>query len=902
MRAPAMSALAMASLRHARRAPAQLALSVIGIALGVAVMVAIDIAISSSKRAFNIAQQSVSGRATHRIVAAGEGVDERVFGVLFRELGQVPATPVVQGQVWPLLVSTPKPRDQGRAAALTLLGVDPFSDGPFRGHLGERGERIEGAPSGVLPLSSLLTEPGAVVVGARTAARLGLVAGGAMMVRARGREHRLRIAGIVHAATSAGGQRPRPGHATKPGRQIATAPADPSMLDDLVIADVSTAQEILAMPGRLSAIDLIIDNRALVRTLQNALPAGTRLIVAAARARANLQMTQAFNLNLRMLALLALVVGLFLIYNTVTFSVVRRRHQFGVLRVLGATQRDILTIVLGEAAVLGAAGAVLGVALGIGLADQLLALVTRTVNDLYMAVSAREVHVEPRSLALAFLAGTGAAVLAALVPALESVRRDPANVLVRSGFEGALASLAPRAGVVGLVLMAASALLLYGGSLNGSGAAAGWGSLQAGFVGFCGLVAGAACVAPVATVYLMRLARPVAVFLMGTVGALAVAGALSSLSRTAVAVMALMVALSATIGVGVMVDSFRLSVKHWLDGTLRADIYVGGPGSAQERSIAPALVKAISALPSVAELSLGRRIDLENERGQVSVLALSMAHKSYSSFDLLAPLNRQAQARMWRSFEQSGAILVTEPYANRYAVGPGGAVELLTPAGTVKFPVAGIYRDYASERGSLLMSRRTYLRWWRDSTLTGMGVYLHEDASVAVRAQTLATIQAMLPVSGALVANSNHRIKQASMAIFDRTFTITQVVRLLAVTVAFFGVMSAMLALQLERGRHFAMLRAQGMTQAQIFALITTETGLLGLTAGLLSLPLGLALAHALVEVINRRAFGWSMSFHVDAGLLSFALVMAVGAAMLAGLWPAWKMAAAEPAVALRGE
>jgi putative ABC transport system permease protein len=246
-----------------------------------------------------------------------------------------------------------------------------------------------------------------------------------------------------------------------------------------------------------------------------------------------------------------------------------------------------------------------------------------------------------------------------------------------------------------------------------------------------------------------------------------------------------------------------------------------------------------------------------------------------------------------------GAVLVSEAFSYRTGVGLGDRVRLRTAFGDREFPVAGVYYDYASDRGIVLMSRATYLRFWRDPALSGFALELAPGADpdrVAIR------LREALGAGRALSIQSNRSLKRLSLEIFDRTFRITGVLRLLAGLVAFIGVLSSLMALQLERTRELGVLRANGLTPAQVWQLVTTQTGLMGLAAGLLSLPVGLALAWIMIYVVNRRSFGWTIHMQVDAGVLLQALLLALGAALLAGLYPAFRMARTSPALALREE
>jgi putative ABC transport system permease protein len=845
--------LARFGLRYSLRHPWQFGLAVLGIALGVAVVVSIDLSNASARRAFELSSQAVVGATTHQVEGGPTGLADETYRRLRVEGRIRPSAPVVEGYVGVA----------GRPGhTLHLLGVDPFAEQGFR----EFSRGLSGAGSGVI--TPLLSRPGTVVLSTQTARQLGIEAGDELTLTVNGRERPVEVIALLD-----------------PVEEIAR-----QGMDHVVLADISTAQELLDMAGRLSRIDLIVpdgpEGVALLQRIKGLLPAGATLVDAAARSSAMLQMTHAFRLNLTMLSLLAVVVGMFLIYNTMTFSVVQRRALLGTLRAVGVTRAEVFRLVLAEAAVLGVVGSLVGLALGVVLAQSFLGLITRTINDLYYVLSVREVTLSPWTLAKGLVMGVGASLFAATLPALEAMRVPPRVALSRSAIEGRVRRLVQPAAIGGggLLLLSAALLLLPSRSL------------VIGFVALLGVIVGFTLIAPGATLALTRLShRPVAK-LGGVLGPMAARGVAATLSRTAVAVAALMVAISATVGVGIMVDSFRQSVAHWLASTLRADIYVSPPGPVSTRSLVVLdgdLVARLADTPGVAHVSTGRQLDIVSERGPSRLNVFQMAPESYARFRFL----EGDPATVWPAFEQGEAVIVSEPYAYRHRLRVGSRLRLRTDRGEHRFPVAGVYADYGSDQGVVSMSRRTYQRYWDDQAISALGIYATPGTDLEALIQDL---RARAGTRQSVLIQSNRSLREISLEVFDRTFTITIVLRLLATLVAFVGVLSALMALQLERAREVAVLRASGLTGGQVWALVSSQTGVMGLIAGLLAIPLGIVLALVLILVINRRSFGWTLQVHLDPMILAHAVLLAVGAALLAGLYPAWRMARTPPALALR--
>ncbi|HXU46331.1 MAG TPA: FtsX-like permease family protein [Thermoanaerobaculia bacterium] len=852
-RLPKSPLLARASRRHLFTHPWQLALAVLGVALGVAVFVSIDLATGSARRALALSLGAVQGRATHEIVAAAqEGLDERLF-VRLVQAGIRPAAPVIEGTVR----GAPS-RDQPKGAVLRLLGVDPFSEGPFRPAVA-----FGSARSRDLDLRRFLIQPGACVLSHATAARLHASPGSAFPVLSGGRPRTIALAGVLDPKSASASE----------------------ALDDLLICDVSTAQEILGRLGRLSRIDLALPEgepgrRALAR-IASLLPAGATLQDSAGRLREGDEMTRAFRLNLSALSLLALVCGAFLIYNTMTFSVVQRRRLIGLLRALGATRGEIFRLVLGEAAAVGAVGTILGLAAGVGLGRGLVGLVAGTINDLYFALSVRRLDLSPRIFAAGAAVGLGATLFAALAPALEATRTPPRAAMVRSLLEARARRALPRASALGALLVLSGAALLS------------WPNLPASFLALFLTIVGCALLAPGAALLLARAARPLFSRALGRVGRMAAGGLEAGLSRTGVAIAALVVAVSVTVGVGAMIGSFRGSVDRWLDRSLRADLYAspaerepGWAGASRAASVA----RDVARLPGVSRVRPLRRAEVASPRGAIRLIAAT-------SDPAGVVLERGDPASAWQALAR-GEVFASEPLASRLGLDVGSILPLATARGVRPFRVAAVYQDYASDRGIARIDLDVYRRLWGDDRISGLGIDLSPGADAGATARAVRALDPDAPWN----VVTNRELKRRSLAVFDRTFRITAVLRWLAGLVAFLGVLSALLALQLERTREIGVLRALGMTPGQVAGLVAAETGLLGLAAGLLALPVGLALAWILIEVIDRRSFGWSMDLALSGGTIAGAVALALGAALCAGIVPALRMARTSPGEALREE
>ena len=859
--------------RYLLRHPWQSVLMVLGIVLGVAVVVAIDLANASASRAFDLSTQSITGRATHQVVNGALGVPEQVYTKL-RRSGKVQAAPVISEYV-----SSPQLGNR----PIQLLGIDPFAEAPFRDYLGGAGGQVSSsrpAPA-TGDLATFLSQPGALFISTEMADRYGVTAcNNAEIASSPGIPTHCRIeievGGYNRTAFIAGLLQPVDSLSQR-------------ALSNLILADISTAQELTGKLGKLDRIDLILPNPAAVAEAQALLPKSVQLETVAARNGTVEQMTSAFRVNLTALSLLALVVGMFLIYNSMTFSVIQRRTMFGTLRSLGVTRREIFSLVAGEAVLIGGVGALLGIGLGILMGQGAVQMVTQTINDLFFVLNVRGIQVPLSSLVKGGALGVLATVFSALPPAWEAASVPPRAALSRSGLESKVRRAVRQAAVLGaaLLLVGAAVLMVPTHSLTIS------------FGGTFAVIVGCAALAPILTGWAMRVIIPLSGRLGGTLGRMAPRDVINSLSRTAVAVAALMVAVSVTIGVSLMVSSFRYTVVQWLDQTLQGDIYISAPGPTSNRSwtpISPEIARAVREWPGVQRADVVESVNVESPQGPVHVVATN----NYSLPQERLFLSRAVpQTEIWQEM-QKGAVLVSEPFANRFGVSrKGGKVVLETEMGRHVFPVAGIVYDYASTEGVIFMDIGLYRKYWQDPNITAIALRLEPGADPD---HIVKELQDRLAGGQAVLIRANRTLRQDVLTIFDRTFAITGALQLLATMVAFIGVLSALLSLELERQRELGILRAIGLTVRQLWGLVMLETGLLGMVAGLLSMPTGYVLSLILIYIINRRSFGWTLQMQVQAEPFLLALVVAVTAALLAGIYPAIRIGNMATSEALRSE
>lgn len=845
-----LNGLALVGWRYLTGHAWQTLLMILGIALGVAVIVAVDIANASAVRAFSLSTEAIAGKATHQITGGVNGLREEVYSDLKRKGMDVAMAPVVGA-----FVSSPQLGER----PLQLFGVDPFVDGQFRNYLNPA---TTVNPQAYL---SIFTVPGAVMISAENSARYGLKLGD---------EISLDIDGVVKTAIISG---------------ILEVQDDLSRrtLEGMILADISTVQELTNRQGWLDWVDVILPEGEAV--LEEALPAGAALQPVSSRQGALEQMTAAFRANLSALSMLALIVGLFLIYNSITFSVVQRRKLFGILRCLGVTRGEVFRLVVWEAVGIGLIGSLVGIGLGVLMGRNTVLLVSQTINDLYFTTTVQDVSLPLISLLKGGLIGVAATVLAAGFPAFEAASIPPNTALTRSILESKSRL------VVILLAGAGLAAILLGVIVFQLSAS----SMLPGFIGTALVVVGFAMLAAISMIAIMNLLEPILRRMFGFLGRMAPRNVIKNLSRTAVAVAALMVAIAVTIGINLMVDSFRSTVDLWLRQTLQSDVYLTAPSfvsSSSQTPIDPQVVEKVNTWPGVARVDVLRTIHLETSSGYIILSATSNPEIGVERMYVSRSL---AVEDIWPAMQQGG-LLISETLArNLDLTGEGKMLKLPTPNGEVEMPVLGIYNDYSSSEGGIMMALNVYQDLWRDSTITAIGLRLQPGYQADQITQDL---EERLGVTQKLIIRANQELRADVMDVFDRTFTITASLRILATVVAFIGILSTLLLIQLEKQREIGILRALGLTGGQLWRLTMLETGLMGLSAGLLAMPTGYVVTLILIYVINLRSFGWTIQLFLEPRVFVQSLGLAVLAALLAGIYPALRLSQMVTSEAVRYE
>ena len=833
---------------HAQR-PWQGGLAALGIALGVAVVVAVQLTQTSARDAFDNANAAIFGRATHRIEATGGPLTDMTCAMLRKAFSEIRATPVLHGHLR---------LDDLDRRWIEVIGVDPLMS---------TGNAPVTAGPAVNEIRALLGEAGLLASAATRARFIGSSRDPVRVTTEQGQQRQIPLQSI---------------------RQTRVGNLPP----DVVLMDIAAAQDLLGARGQLDHIDLdlsrIADARTHLERLEQQLGVGYRVRDLQVEAKGRRDLSRAFETSLTALSLMSLLVGMFLVYNTTDFLLVQRNPVFQRLVALGTEPGALFKAMMLESLILGAFASAVGVLGGILLARGLLNLVSQTMEGFYLAAGADALQFPPTLLGAGWLAGSFATLLAGLPAAISAARVAPRH---RGDF--ALGHDRHK-NVVGAPAYAAVAL---------TGAAVlqwlGTGRLWLDFLTLSLALLGVSLLIP-------ALARRAFARLAGALAHtrlwpeyVAAASLRRTDNRAGAAVAALCLAIAVSLGMQTMTLSFREAVAHWLSRLLRADAYLSVPEETPARirdEVLQALEQHLAGNPRLAATSSVTRWDVQTENGPQALVAYSLPAQARAGFELLAGRPEV----LWAQWETEDLVMVSEPWANRHRLAPGMSLDLPTPTGEHAFKIAAVYRDYASERGTIAMSRVTALRHWTPAELSraGIGLYLKPGQALSAVARELPLSRTPVPV----ILRSRAELAAYSLQIFDRTFAITRLLALLAVAVSLTGVTAALLAQILERLREQATLRALGSGRGSLLRVMCAQALLMGGVASLLAIPIGLATGAFLVHVVNLHAFGWSMPLTMSPQLCANMAVGGLLACLIAVLPALIRLLQVQPAAALREE
>lgn len=812
-------------------------LTVAGIALGVAVMLAINLANSTALSRFEESIDLVAGKSNLELVPrTGTEMDEQVLASLrFLWERRVKFTPVIDesGVV-------------GKDDLVELLGVDMFADPAFRPFTIAKNADDD---------QTSIFNSDAVYVGSKFAERHHLKRGDHFHILLNDRAVELQVVGVIAYEGS--------------GKAFG---------GNLLVMDIGSAQQALNMPGKISRVDMICDEAQLPHVqaaVQQVVPASLSVERPQRRTAQVQKMIASFQYNLAALSLIALLVGMFLIYNTMSMTVIRKRTEIGILRALGAGRTMVFALFTVQALVMGVLGSGIGLALGYLFSRGAVKAVGSTVQALYVDQPAADVFVDPGVMVFAFCGGIAISLIAALGPVWEAISVQPAEATRRASYELRVVRNAKLLSVIGLALLACAWIAAQAPAVAGFPVF--------GYVSAALTIFGVALILPIVLGAMISSTRSVMQSIFGSEGKLAVLGLGGTLGRTAVTVASLMLGIAMMISLAIMVGSFRQTVIVWVNQTLKADLYVAPQTRAQSNKgrIASDVVARIKAVPGIEASDSFVEMPIEYN-GAVTNLGAG-------ELDVLQKFGRLlfvhgSSDQVFAELRKGDACVVSESFALRNNVHEGEAIGVQAPNTVLRLKIAGIYYDYASDLGYIILPRDVYSKYFPDYYSTSIAVFAQPGVDVdELRQRVLSAAGSQTRLN----VRSNRELRNEVLRIFDNTFAITYALHAIAILVAILGVMNALFALTYEMRREFAILAYIGASLKQLRKIVLIQAGLLGLVGNLVGVAVGLVLSLLLINVINKQSFGWTVQLSIpfDFILESSALVLTF--ALLSGVLPA---------------
>ena len=817
--------------------------------LGVALALAVHLINASALAEFASAVNAVNGQPDRELRARQGLLDDQWLTQVLAQPGVAQASPV-------LSVRTRMKNSQGDTTPITVIGVDALSVASVSPALMPVLSKTAGRMDLFAPDTAFLNAAARLELGPLTSE---------VQVQSGLRWHTLRIAGSVNA----------------PGAPV-------------LVMDVAAAQQLMDRVGALSRIDLRLEPGSDAERVMAAmnLPPDTvaqRPELAGEQAS---NLSRAYRVNLTVLALVALFTGAFLVFSVLSLSVTRRQQQFALLGVLGLAAPERLRLVLAESACLGLIGSALGVALGTGLAALALRLLGGDLGGGYFSGETPALRWSTGAAALYGSLGVLAALVGGWWPARATAQIAPALALKGLGGDS---PRNPRSHALALGLMVLAAALAWAPPVAGIPLAAYFavGLLLVGGIATLPLAVGALLkfVVPYTRHHLLPL--------------LAVERSRRLRETAAVATSGVVASLALSVALTVMVASFRDSVTQWLDGVLPAQLYLRADGPSGESNTLPEpLVRAVAQIPGVQRVTPLRATPflMDDTLPPVTLLARPLATQADAHAGQTLPLVQgPASPPAAQPGERIVTVYVSEAMIDLHGARLGAFLPQLAlafgdRAASTRFFVAGVWRDYARQHGSVVMDRADYVRLSGDLRVNDLALHLSPGAQESQVQTAIGAMAAAMGAKDLIEFASASAIRATSLRIFDRSFAVTYWLQAVAIGIGLFGVAASFSAQVLARRREFGLLAHLGLTRREILGVVAFE-GLAWTTLGALAgLALGLGVSVVLVHVVNPQSFHWTMDLALP-WLRLMALCLAVVLAGTVTAWVAGRAAAGRDAV-----
>jgi putative ABC transport system permease protein len=830
------------SLRHLRHSPLRTALVIFGIALGVCMLSAVLATNESLVAAFEDMVDRVAGKADLTISGSEAGIPSSLTGDVADLEGVEHAAAMLE-------VNT-RTAD-GKGGSLLVLGVDFLGDTFFLPFAQEGSSVIDD------PLA-FVNDPTAVLVSKKLAQARGWKEGSPIPLVTSEGNKTFYVRGLLEdqgPAASFGGQ--------------------------VIVMFIDAAQVSFTRGYSVDRIDVVVKEGADVAAVQARI---AKLVKGKATVERPTGRTQrlvtslwAFKNGLNMSGLVSLWVGMFLIYNAVSVSVAQRRREVGILRALGVTKNRMVLLFCLEALVMSVVGVVLGLVLAQQLAEIALANVEGTVNRFMLPIHPPPPKITGPVALYGTLSGVITTVLAAYWPARQTNKVDPAEALRASRSSSMLGPVSyTKLGIVGAVIAACSYVpAMRGGEANGYAAS-------------IILLIGLALLVPMAVKALRNGLVGIVESLAGIPGRIALDNVERSLGRSAVTVVALMLAVSLSMSIGAYAKSFEKSVVQWADDAFPADAVVTAGSPLMDRQhvpFAPGVVDQLKGVAGVIGINPIRAmfVDVGDRRAQISAI------DSKIYFEHAAKKKRERQIvdgpeRITSNMlvDKQG-ILMSENMSRLHGLSAGDKITLTTPKGEQSFQIVAIVVDYSSDQGWMLMDRKWYREYWQDEQIDGVDLFFADGVS---HDKVVADVRQALSNTPNLFVTLHDSLRNELSSVAKSVFAYAKAPELITLLVAIMGVIGTMLAAVIDRIREIGMLRAIGATRNQVIASLVAEAGFLGLAAVICGVIAGVPQGYIFLRVIGTATSGWNLTYGFPTDTALRMTLFVVGAAAFAGFFP----------------
>ena len=844
-------------VRPVLRDPFRMIITILGVAIGVAVFLSIQLANRQTLRSFEESVNLVLGRADAIVHAEGMAFDEKYFQELSRVRELVKSYPVIEGYGVELKTGQ----------VVEILGTDLLQDSGIRDF---SIKTLEKDLKGLLPI---IMDPKGIVLPEKFIPGTNFKPGDKINFLINGTEKTFNVNAILE------------------NKGLARA-----LNGNFALMDIAAAQWAFGRIGKLDRIDIEFKRKenfeSIREKISEVLPGFLRVDRPERKNRQVEKMLRAFQYNLTALSFVALIVALYLIYNMVALSVVRRRAEIGTLRAIGATPLLVASIFFIEAGIIGVAGSVIGVWLGKYLAQFSLDAVSITVNNLYTPSYVTEVEFHWLQSWPYLLLGVGLSLVSALIPAIDASRTSPATVMRRGSYD-----LKIFRGDRRLTLLAITSFAMAGifSLLPPIG-----GFPYFGFLAVFLVIMGLSFLSPSALLTGRDLLRGICKKYFGGEGFLASMNLSQNIGRNSLAISSLAIAFMMIISMSIMVHSFRQTVIVWIGQTLKADLFVrvaGGRDIDYQYTLPGDRVEDIRKISGVAAVDLFRAQDISyNDKPAVLGSGDFEALSRYGN--LVIKSGPTAQELFAQMVGQDRAI-ISESFALKHEVGVGDSLFMETPNGSAKLQVVAVYYDYSRERGYIIIDRSIFIKYYGDTDVNSFVIYLSNKNEIEnVRQELLKTLGADYN----LVIRSNPELKKNVLEIFDKTFAITYSLEIIAGGVALLGLFNTLIALILERKREIGIIRFIGGFQDQVKRMVLIESGILGFIGSIMGVAAGVVVSYILIFVINKQSFGWTIQIHFPYIFVLLSLILFWVVSLIAGLYPARLAVRLNPKEAVRVE